>query len=274
MTIIACNASAVATARPPLIAAAGDIACATPCRAQRATARLVARLDPDAVLTLGDNQYDAGRLSEFRRSYDPTWGRFRGRTFPVPGNHEYMTSGAAGFFTYFGERTSRSGSYSTDLGRWHVVALNSKSGGRPDPRQVRWLRRDLRRDRHECELAYFHHPRWSSGRVHGPTRAMGRFWKVLYRQGVDVVLSGHEHHYERFARLTPWGRTSTSGIRQFVVGTGGAFSYGFGEPDRGSQRRVVAHGVLTMRLWNAAYQWRFVQSDGAILDAGHTSCHP
>ena len=203
--------------------AAGDIACAnSPCQGQRATARLVRGIDPDAVLALGDLQYERGGLRDFRRSYDPTWGTFRSRTYPVPGNHEYLTPAANGFFRYFHARLSNQrGWYSFVLGMWHLVALNSRMGLRPSSNQLSWLRRDLRRDHHRCELAYFHHPRWSSGTTHGNDAAMGAFWRVLFRHGVDVVLNGHEHNYERFAKLKPSGSRSPRGIREFVVGAGG-----------------------------------------------------
>ena len=262
-----------ASAKPPLVAAAGDIACPRhPCTAQRRTARAILGLKPDAVLTLGDNQYDRGSLAAFRASYDPTWGAFRAITYPVPGNHDYGTPRAAGYFRYFGSRAHRGhgGFYSFDLGSWHLVALNSPV---PSKGQTRWLRKDLRRDHAACELAYFHEPRFSSGRVHGGSSSVRGWWRILFRAGVDVVLSGHEHQYERFARLTPGGAIRKNGIREFVVGTGGVSLYPFGRAVRGSKRRVAAYGVLALQLRSLSYRWRFLKTSGAVGDRGATPCH-
>ena len=261
----------------PVITAAGDIARGgAPGRPQRRTARLVLRIDPAVALTLGDNQYPDGALRDFESSYDPTWGRFKRITRPVPGNHEYHTSGADGYFDYFGRRAHRAngGYYSFNVGRWHLVAVNSGTG-RISDRQLRWIRRDLRRSDARCELAYWHHPRWSSGTTHGSDPDMGPLWTVLYRAGVDVVLNGHEHNYERFAKLAPSGqRAPHRGIREFVVGTGGGSPYPFGGPEAGSQVRIRgAYGVLRLRLHPRAYEWSFVRVDGRVLDRGQGRCH-
>ena len=265
---------AEARAGPPVIAAAGDISCERFCAPARATARRIRRIDPRAVLTLGDNQYQEGTLAQFRRYYARHWGTFYGKTFPIPGNHEYETPGAAGYFRYFDRRLkNHRGWYSFNIGSWHLIALNSRKGARPGPRQLNWLRRDLRRERHRCQLAYVHHPRWASGTDHGSIGAMAPFWVALQRGGVDVVLSGHEHNYERFARLRPSGRSSKSGIRQFVVGTGGVGLYDFGRPRRGSQVRVKAFGVLRMALAPGHYAWKFITIGGRVRDRGSTACH-
>jgi Calcineurin-like phosphoesterase len=270
--VLAAFAAAPDADAAPTIAAAGDIACPSPCESQRDTARLIRRLDPTAVLALGDNQYPRGSLRTYRRSYGRTWGTFKSITNPVPGNHDYDTRRARGYYHYFGRRAHRGtgGHYSFDIGAWHLVALNSEVRSRA---QVRWLRRDLRRDHHRCELAYWHEPRWSSGTEHGGTTAVAPWWRLLHRSGVDVVLNGHEHNYERFARLSPAGRKSPRGIREFVVGTGGYYLYGFGRPSHGSQRRIVTHGVLQMRLRSASYVWRFVRTRGGTGDRGRTACH-
>jgi hypothetical protein len=255
------------------ITAAGDIACpGGPCRANRQTARLVRRVNPTAALTLGDNQYDRGALSSFRRSYRRTWGAFKPITEPVPGNHDYETPSASGYYRYFGRaaRRSHGGYYSYDVGDWHLIALNSEVRSAAE---TRWLRADLHRDHHKCELAYWHEPRWSSGIVHGGTTAVAGWWRILYRAGVDVVLNGHEHNYERFARMSPGGRRSRRGIREFVVGTGGEGLYQLGSAARGSERRLVAFGVLSMNLRSSSYAWRFVKTTGGVGDRGSTSCH-
>ena len=263
-------------ASDPVITAAGDIAHeGEPNAPQRRTARLVLSIEPTAALTLGDNQYPDGELADFMASYDPTWGRFKNITRPVPGNHDYHTAGADGYFDYFGRRAHRShgGYYSFDLGAWHLVAVNSGPGSISNA-QLDWIRRDLRRSDAMCELAYWHHPRWSSGTDHGSDEDMAALWRVLYGQGVDVVLNGHEHNYERFALLSPSGdREPRTGIREFVVGTGGAGSYPFGDPS-GSQRRITdVFGVLRMTLQNHGYTWAFVSANGGVRDRGRHGCH-
>ena len=263
-------------AHPPTIVAAGDIASqGRPERGQRLTARLIARLNPTAVLPLGDLQYEDGLYADFRSSYHPTWGRFFGKTRPVPGNHEYH-SGAQGYFLYFGKRAHPPGGYySFNLGRWHLIALNSSDGEGPSYAQLAWLRRDLRRNRDRCELAYWHHPRFSSGTNHGSNRAMGSFWETLQAGGVDVVLAAHEHNYERFMPMLPGGRASIGGIRQFVVGTGGkGGDYPFRpRPIRTSQVRRHGLGLLEMELRPGSYGWRFVRPGGRVADRGSTACH-
>jgi hypothetical protein len=270
-------APATAGRRARVVAAAGDIACpGRPCDSQEATARLVARMNPDAVLALGDTQYERGQYREYLRSYDPTWGRFKSRTYPVPGNHEYHTPRARGYFRYFGRRAhGPRGFYSFDLGKWHLVALNSREGDVPGSRQVRWLRRDLRRDRHRCELAYWHHARWSSGDHHGSNDHMAPFWKIAFDQGVDVALMGHEHNYERFAKLASSGRVTRRGVRGFVVGTGGIdYLDGFrSSPMRSSRARISQYGVLRLALSGRGYRWAFHTIDGSTPDVGSSRCH-
>lgn len=261
----------------PVITAGGDIAHeGEPDVGQRRTARLIISIDPTAALTLGDNQYPDGELADFLSSYDPTWGRFRDITRPVPGNHDYHTEGADGYFDYFGPRAHRAngGYYSFDLGAWHLVAVNSGPGSISDE-QLTWIKGDLRRNHATCELAYWHHPRWSSGTNHGSDTDMAALWEVLFRFGVDVVLNGHEHNYERFALLSPEGRRAPhKGIREFVVGTGGAESYPFGDPIMGSQERITdVFGVLRMTLHDDGYTWAFVKANGRVLDRGRHGCH-
>jgi 3',5'-cyclic AMP phosphodiesterase CpdA len=253
-----------------VVAAAGDIACqGSPCPPQRRTARLVEAIDPDAVLTLGDHQYERGRLRAFRASYDPTWGRFVDRTFPVPGNHEYYTPNARGYFRYFGESANGPrGFTSFELGDWLVLAMNSE---RLVDRQRSWARDLLDASDATCEIAYWHRPRWSSGASHGSDPSLRAWWNLMVRRGVDIVLSGHEHQYERFARLSERGRKTGDGTRQFVVGTGGIRLYPFGRALRGSQRRIVAHGVLRLELFPDRYTWRF-HALGKRDDRGDDRC--
>jgi hypothetical protein len=229
------------------------------------------------VLLLGDNQYPSGRLAEYRNFYGPTWGRFKARTRPVPGNHEYETPRAAGYFSYFGRQARPKGRsyYSFDLGGWHLIALNSSLDHGPGSAQERWLRADLVATAKRCILAYWHFPRFSSGAHQGNWGSVSSFWNDLFDARADVVLSGHEHNYERFARQTPWAKASRQGIRQFVVGTGGAELLGFAAAKPNSQVRLASvHGVLELVLHPASYQWRFVSEDGAVLDrGGPVTCH-
>ena len=270
-------ALAVPASADPSIIAAGDISCGNPpCRGARGTARLIGRLHPTAVLALGDNQYPDGALRDYRRSYDLTWGRFERKTHPTPGNHDYGSSRAAGYFGYFGARAhrARGGFYSFNLGRWHIISVNSGPGRIPH-NSLGWISRNLNADHHLCELAYWHHPRWSSGREHGSDQGMSALWGVLFRAGVDVVLNGHEHNYERFALMAPSGGPAPRiGIREFVVGTGGFSHYRLGNPIRGSQRRIDnTFGVLRMILHERSYSWRFITSGRRVADRGQHACH-
>jgi hypothetical protein len=230
------------------------------------------------VLTLGDNAYPDGSLSDFQRRYDPTWGVHRGKTYPSPGNHDYRTPDAAGYKAYFGSRATPAGEtwYSFDLGGWHLVSLDSNCqdvGCRPGSPQYEWLQQDLSANTKPCVLAYWHHPRFSSGE-HGSSRRTQPFWKVLYEHGADVVLNGHDHTYERFTPLTPDGQPDPGGIREFVVGTGGARLYPFGPPETGSEvRQNSTHGVLQLTLDTTGYDWRFVPvAGGGFTDTGSGGC--
>lgn len=275
------------------VVAAADIACHADhpayadgagsdreCR-QRATAELVAELGPQAVLLPGDLQYERGRLADFRRSWAKTWGRFDAISYPAPGNHEYGTGVAPGYFDYFGARAGPrdKGYYSAQIGSWRVFALNSNCErvggcGANDP-QARWLRAELKRHDARCAIALWHHPRWSSG-LHGSALKVDPLWRAIVAGGVDVLLTGHDHHYERFAPLSADGRTDVrAGVRQFVVGTGGRSLYPIGFPNRGSEaRNASTFGVLELTLYADSYSWRFVPvDDGGFTDAGTGRCH-
>ena len=262
----------------PLLLAAGDIAsCAS--NGDEATAALLRARPRAVVATLGDNVYDQGTLDEFERCYAPTWGTVKSRTKPAAGNHDYNTAGAAGYYAYFGRRAGNPtrGWYSYRLGSWHVIVLNSNcrhvGGCARGSAQGRWLRRTLAANRATCTLAYWHHPRFSSGGTHGSSLATVAFWSALYEAGADVILSGHEHVYERFAPQTPAGRAAPRrGIREFVVGTGGAGLYGFGVTQPNSLVRLLKYGVLALTLEPGRYSWRFLDVDGGVNDAGSAPC--
>jgi 3',5'-cyclic AMP phosphodiesterase CpdA len=277
------------------IVAAGDIACdphnllfnagagsGQYCRAA-AVDKVIRAADPDAVLPLGDEQYNVGRLRAFRRSYDKSWGRELPRTYAVPGNHEYgATSRASGYFTYFGRHAGPNarGWYSVRIGSWRLIALNSNcwavGGCAGGTAQYRWLRHLLAKRPSRCSLAFMHHPLVSSG-AHGDNESRARpLWKLLYHFGVDVALVGHDHIYERFAPVNAFGvRDKGHGIREFVVGTGGAMHYGIKRVHRYSQvHNTRAFGVLRLRLRSGAYDWRFLPAAGATFsDSGTTRCH-
>jgi 3',5'-cyclic AMP phosphodiesterase CpdA len=250
------------------VLAAGDIAhCGSDGDEQ--TARLLDRL-PGTILALGDTVYESGTDDEYARCYAPSWGRHWARTRPVVGNHEYGTPGAAGFFGYFGTSAGpRRGYHAFRLGAWQIVVLNSNckpAGGceRGSP-QERWLRGVLARSQARCTLAAMHHPRFSSG-LHGSDATLADLLRTLSTGGADVVLAGHDHHYERFA---PQG-----GVRQFVVGTGGRSHYPVVRHLRASQaRNATTYGVLQLRLATDGYTWRFVGVDGSTYrDAGSARC--
>jgi hypothetical protein len=274
------EATARAPARSPsdpVLVAAGDIAPPGTGWGHRATSDRILAIDPTVVLTLGDNQYPSGTLSDFRRHYGRTWGRFKTRTRPSPGNHDYETAGAAGYFRYFGKLAKPRGRsyYSFDLGAWHLISLDSNIDLRPGSRQDRWLRADLAATTRRCILAYWHHPRFTSGAHQGDNPRVGPFWDTLYTARADVVLSGHEHNYERFAPQNPAGRATPQGIRQFVVGTGGVDLLGFAGAKPNSQvRSSSTWGVLVLVLHPRSYRWRFVSEDGDVVDrGGPVACH-
>ena len=268
------------TGDDPVITAAGDIADPTPTAATKATAQLVSSINPTVALTLGDNQYETGALADFRTGYGTTWGAFLSRTRPAVGNHEYKSSStAAGYFDYFGGRAPDN-YYSFNVGAWHLISLDSNcafaGGCGAGSRQYEWLKADLAAHRARCILAYFHHPRWSSGAAHGNSSQVGPFINLLYNAGAEVVLSGHEHNYERYAPQTPGGAVDTErGIVQFVVGTGGHSLYPMGPADANSRvRNTSSYGVLKMTLRPGSYSFSFRPVlGGSFTDAGSASCH-
>jgi hypothetical protein len=218
--------SALAQTGDPVFVGAGDIAnCGR--TEDEATAKLLDNIT-GTVFTLGDNVYPDGTLTLFNDCYAPTWGRHKSRTKPVPGNHDYHVSGAAGYFDYFGAAAGdrSKGYYSYNLGAWHIIALNSEIAPISGSAQEQWLKADLAADQSMCTLAYWHKPRFSSGQ-HGNIAASQPLWQALYNDGADVVLNGHDHTYERFAPQNPNAQADPKGIREFVVGTGGAGLYPF-----------------------------------------------
>lgn len=281
---------AAAVTGDPVVVAAGDIVCGSgtpagdPCKHAQ-TAALVTSIAPAAVLLLGDNQYENASLTDFNNLYNPTWGAHKAITWPAAGNHEYQTAGAAGYFDYFngpGVQTGRAGErgkgyYSFDVGTWHLIAINSNCSaiggcGAGSP-QEQWLRADLAAHSNTCTLAYWHHPRFSSG-SHGNNSAMQPIWQALQDYRADLVLSGHDHDYERFAPQTATGAADAAGVRSFIVGVGGKEKRPFGTVRANSQLRSnAALGVLKLTLHPASFDWEFVPVPGETLpDAGSAAC--
>ena len=257
-----------------VLVGAGDIADGG--SGAEATARLIDHIS-GTVFTAGDNAYPDGTDADYGQHYEPSWGRHRGRTRPCPGNHEYHDSGAAGYYRYFGSSAGPAGQgyYSFDLGDWHVISLNSNidmSAGSP---QERWLRADLAASSKECTIAYWHHPRFSSG-SHGSSTESQPLWQALQEAGAEIVVVGHDHNYQRFAPQTATGQADPArGIRQFVVGTGGAGHYQFRTPIANTEAyNVDTYGVLKLTLGRGTYSWQFVPVAGSTYtDSGSGTCH-
>ena len=286
----------------PVIAAAGDVACdpgftyfnggagtTSWCRQRYTSDVLVGLRDAgqlQGVLTLGDTQYNDNTYSKFMQSFDPSWGRVKPLIHPTLGNHEFINYPATGYCQYFAAAAhclngsgNRAGWYSFEIGAWHLIALNSncfQAGGCGlGSAQEQWLKADLAAHPNQCVLAYWHHPRFSSGN-HGSDATYQPFWQDLYNAGADVVLSGHDHVYERFAPQNPQGNLDTTrGLRQFVVGTGGKSISGFATIRPNSQiRSNAAYGVLKLVLHASSYDWRFVAENGkTFTDSGTQPGH-
>jgi hypothetical protein len=233
------------------------------------------------VLTLGDAVYPDGTASQFGDCYDPTWGRVLSRTRPTPGNHEYHTTDAKGYFGYFGDAAGdpAKGYYAYDLGTWRVYSLNSNceeiGGCDAGSAEVKWLNADLAENPAACVLAYWHHPRYSSGE-HGSQPSVDGLWDALYAAGAEIVLSGHDHDYERFAPQSDKGEPDPdAGLVEFVVGTGGFSHYPFGRILATSQaHNNTAYGVLELTLSASSWSSRFIPIAGkSYTDAATGTCH-
>jgi len=264
---------------------AGDIAWCRDLSGARATAALIENI-PGTVFAAGDLAYDKGTIAEFQNCYDPTWGKFRDRTKPAPGNHEYNGSEATGYFQYWGAQAGdpKKGYYSYDLGVWHVVVLNTNCDiaglggcGEGSPEGA-WLRADLAAHPNSCIVAYGHHALFSSGILPGHSRhtELRPFWQALYAAHADLVLAGHEHSYERFAPQDPQGKLDPEhGIRQITAGTGGRSHTLLGFAQANSEvRNDDTYGVLKLTLSPGKYEWQFVPESGMTFrDSGKGTCH-
>lgn len=285
------------TAKPKKIVAVGDISCGPEdlpilskyldyCQSDK-TFTLASNLKPDAVLALGDLQYNDGSFDKFSNYYDTNWGKLKDITYPAPGNHEYITPGAQGYFDYFNgsQAMGRAGEagkgyYSFNLASWHFISLNSNceyiNGCDEASDQIKWLEQDLKVNQRTCTLAFWHHPHFTSGHYAESADAKDRsgiFWDKLSKYRADVVLNGHDHLYERFWTQAPNGGPSSEGIRQFTVGTGGKSLYKKQTAWPGSEVLFDnQYGVLEMELYAKAYRWQFQSTSGEMLDSGYQQC--
>ncbi len=266
-------------AADPVFVGAGDIGdCGS--NGDEATAALLDGID-GTVFTAGDNVYPSGTAAQFQKCYEPSWGRHRARTRPAPGNHDWETQGLAGYLGYFGAAGQGPGGsswYSYDLGTWHIIVLDSDCDKVPcsaDSPQGTWLAADLAASKATCTLAIFHHPRFSSGE-HGGEPSMDAFWRPLYAAGVDVIVNGHDHDYERFAPQDPDGKVDEKrGIREFVVGTGGTQLRGIQRTAANSQVTLAnSWGVLKFTLHDGSYDVEFIAAGNDFRDRGTAEkCH-
>ena len=272
------SSASIAPTSDAVLVGAGDIAtCGGD--ADSATAALVEGV-PGAVFTAGDNAYENGSVKDFHDCYDPTWGAFKDRTRPSAGNHDWQTKDLAGYLSYFGDAAAPSGTswYSYDLGAWHVIVLDSDcsnvGGCGADSPQGRWLAADLKASSSLCTLAIWHHPRFSSG-FHGNDRSVEPFWSALYASGADLIVNGHDHDYERFAPQDPAGHEDRErGMREFVVGTGGAELRPFVIGRANSELRASgSFGIIKLDLHQGSYDWHFIPTAGEFTDSGTAPCH-
>ncbi len=286
--------SPVEASKKVKIVAVGDISCSDEDRTKldlsknctdKETYELAKSLDPQSVLLLGDLQYSVGALDQFNNNFDKTWGQFLDISYPTPGNHEHETPGANGYYKYFSKsphyQKIKEGYYSFDLGGWHIISLDSTcdktNNCSADSQQIKWLEQDLSKNNTKCTLAFWHYPRYTSGRYFSQGSYKDyteQFWQKLSAYKADVVLSGHDHIYERFASLDSSGNSDKTGIKQFVAGSGGRSLY---------ERKITQnntdfisddnYGVLELELEPSKYSWKFHNLDNKILDSGSSNCN-
>jgi acid phosphatase type 7 len=265
-----------ATAAPLVVYAAGDVAdCKGGPPAKSDAARTATLIPPGAtVLVPGDTAYPYATAATLQACYEPTWGSRRATTIAVPGNHDYVEGKSDDFRAYFGI-VSQENYYTKRLGDWLVIGLDSQLAGEALDREFEWLEATLRENESvRCTLALWHMPAHSSGLQHGPTPKMQRFWALLDERRAEFVLNGHEHFYEAFDALDSTGTPAADGMREFVVGTGGASLYPTWNPFHRSRARFARHGVLKLTLDDGAYSWQFIDTSSRVLDSGEASCRP
>lgn len=275
LVIASAVVAAGARAAPVEVYAAGDIADCRKVAASESMARRTARLIPGGsiVLVLGDTVYRHATAANYASCYEPTWGVHRPKTLAVPGNHDYVEGRIDDFLDYFPGRPGPHAWFAQRLGAWLVIGLDSHLSDTGPDQQYAWLERTLDANRDaRCTLAMWHEPLFSSGLRNGPGTHMRRFWGLLDRRGAELVLNGHEHFYEAFDPLDAEGRPVPDGLREFIVGTGGARLYRLGRTAVASRVRVQQHGVLRLTLDESGYAWEFIGVDGGIADRGAAQC--
>jgi 3',5'-cyclic AMP phosphodiesterase CpdA len=268
----------------PTVAAIGDITCEAgavmsvgTCQ-QKAVADAIIKAKPDSVWLLGDIQYLNGELSQFRSQFQPAFGALRKRWRPAPGNHEYYTPNASGYYEFFGKSAGpyQRGFYSFDIGKWHVVSLNGNCDVidcKANSFQAKWLRSDLKRHSNKCTAAYWHQPLFSSGKEHGSDPLVRPLWKILGDRKADLILGGHDHDFEVFARQDESGKRDPKGPVEIVAGTGGKSWYQFAKPQPNSKVRIGnTFGFLSLTLNPKAFDWRYISKDSKVLARGSARC--
>ncbi|MEU4246609.1 discoidin domain-containing protein [Amycolatopsis sp. NPDC026612] len=267
-----------------VLAAAGDIAehctASSSSCAHVKTAKVVEQINPAAVITMGDNQYDEPTLADFKNYYDKTWGKFKSITHPIPGNHEsYGDNPFKGYEDYFGAIAKPQGQryYSWEMGNWHFIALDSNDFVTHDefaePPQITWLKQDLANNRKGCVAAYYHHPRWSSG-DHGDNKDSIELWNLMVTGKVDLVLNGHDHDYERFVPQNADGKADGGGPVEIVGGSGGANLYDLSPAHATTAKLLKTFGVLKLSMTDTSFQTQLIGVDGKVLDSSPTyTCH-
>ena len=275
-----------ANAKPFVLVGAGDIASCKVLEGAEETAKLIEQI-PGEVFAAGDLAYERGTAQEFHDCYDKTWGKFKNRTHPSPGNHEFALKGGTAYFDYWGDKAGERGKgyYSFDLGVWHIISLNTNcaelgaGGCAAGSEEEVWLKQDLAAHPNSCIIAFGHHTLYSSGvlKSHALHPELRAFWQDLYNAHADLVLNGHEHSYERFAPQDPNGNADPkNGIREIVVGTGGRSHDPLGFPIANSEKRnAESFGVLKLTLWPGRYSWEFIPTDAVkgFRDSGVGVCH-
>ena len=266
-----------ATPTPVTLAAVADIAiCGQESDDQ--TAALIADWNAEIIIA-GDANNEDGTLWQYQNCFEPSWGQYFDKIHTVAGNHDYYSDPINNYYTYFGDRAGEAGKgyYSFDLGDWHIVGLNSNCGYVPcgaSSEQVAWLKQDLAENQDRCTLAFWHVPRWNSGPAKHANWVQP-FWYELYKGGAEIVINGHDHHYERTGKIDAEGLPDKqNGLIEFIVGTGGAGHYYLEDAFAFSEKMIFGEfGVLKLTLEPERFQWQFISIENEVLDEGESDCH-
>jgi len=268
------------TSTPVYFSGAGDVSICGQTGDDQTAAILMNQVGHGLFFVAGDSSNENGNMYEYQNCFSPSWGNLLPNLRVVPGNHDYYSNPVENYWIYFDGVAGEPGKgwYSFEHGDWHIVMLNSNCGYvgcGPSSEQIAWLKQDLENTSSDCSLAIWHHPRFNSG-IAGNADWLYTFWDVLYEQGVDVIVNGHDHHYERMAKINPKGEIDPNlGIRSFVVGTGGASFYAIDQVQPFSEIRITNQfGIIQFTLNPASYTWQFINVNGEIMDQGEDTCSP